>query len=214
MQTRVQPIDEFIFQGVAQKMTQQFQGTAVYVTSPDKVRALQTVTGKTPEYPFIFLNVQTWSAASDRYNSVKMSRTGLHVKTTTDGGQFLTVRVLPVNFEVEVTFITNAYDGVEGKSAKEFARRWLLVRRNGALGFTVNYGMMNFPITMVLNESVSLPNRETPTDQEATYSPTSTLTVQGYISEPVLGRKGRIQDIILSEEVPPITPGATFYSFK
>ena len=72
MQTRLQPVDEFVFHGLSQKMQQSFQATSVYQTSPDKLKALQTVlNGKTPEYPFVFLNVQTWSAASDSHSATR-----------------------------------------------------------------------------------------------------------------------------------------------
>ena len=198
-------------------MQQAFQATSVYQTSPDRLRALQAAqNGKTPEYPFVFLNVQTWSAASGGYHSRRLSTEGLPVRLTTDNGQVELVRVIPTNFEVEVSFVTNAYDtlGTKVVSVKDFARRWLFCRRNGALNFTVNYGMTNFPITCVLGENVTTAPRETPVDAEPVYTANTTLTVQGYVSEPVLGNRGRIKDIILSEEVPPITPGATFYPFR
>ncbi len=217
MQTRLQPVDEFVFQGLSQKMQQAFQAGSVYQTSPDRLKALQTVqNGKTPEYPFVFLNVQTWSAASDRYNSRRLATEGLPVRLTTDNGQIELVRVIPANFEIEVSFITPAYDtqGTKVLSVKDFARRWMFCRRNGALNFTVNYGMTNFPVTCILGDSVTAPPRETPVDAEPVYTATATLTVQGYVSEPVLGNRGRIKEIILSEEVPPITPGATFYPFR
>ena len=217
MQTRLQPVDEFVFHGLSQKMQQSFQATSVYQTSPDKLKALQTVlNGKTPEYPFVFLNVQTWRAASDRYHSRRLATEGLPVRLTGDNGQVELARVVPTNFEVEVSFVTNAYDSRDQRimSVKDFARRWLFCRRNGALNFTVNYGMTNFPVTCVLGESTTMPSRETPVDAEPVYTATATLTVQGYTSEPVLAQRGRIRDIILSEEVPPIAPGATFYPFR
>lgn len=211
----LQPVDHYVFTGLERKIAQQFRCPAIFVTSPDQTRQLNLVQGKQLEYPYIFMTVQTWSAASDRYTANRLARQGLPVAINTGGNQFSTVRVIPANFEIEVTFTTNkssvsdaSLTGVSG-----FTRRWLFLRRNGALNFVVNYGMTDFPITCKLSESVTTPKRDSPTEQESVYQVTTTLTLEGFTSEPVTGRRGRIQDIVLSEEVPPIPTGATYFPF-
>lgn len=215
MDTTLQPVDYFALAGLAQKITQQFRAPAIYTTSPDQTRQLQAVQGKTPEYPYIFLNVQSWSAASDRYNANRLSRAGVPVSINTSGNQYEMARVVPANFEVEVTFVTNTQSGSDASlnSVSGFARRWLFARRNGSLNFTVNYGMTDFAITCTLSESVPTPPRESATDQPTEYRSQTNLTLHGYVSEPVLGKRGRVQEIILSEEVPPIPPGAQYIPF-
>lgn len=214
-QTALQPVDSFVKEGLAQKIKQQFQAETMFVSSTDKLRQLKVVTQNAPvKYPYIFLFVQSWSAASDRYNSNRLARQGLPVRVTTGDNQFQMVRVLPVNFEVELTFITNKYDGIGLDAVDGFARRWLFARRNGSLGFTINYGMTDFPVAYTVTEALSIPPRESPVDQEPVYQVVGNLTVQGYISEPVLGTRGRIQQIILSDSVPTLNqPGEQFFPF-
>ena len=214
-QTALQPVDFFVKEGLAQKIKQQFQSQTIFVSSTDKLRQLKVLTENVAvKYPYIFLFVQSWSAASDRYNTNRLARQGLPVRVSAGNNQFQMVRVIPVNFEVELTFITNKYDGIGLDSVEGFARRWLFARRNGSLGFNINYGLTDFPVAYSVNESLSIPPRESPVDQEPVYQVVGNLTVQGYISEPTLGTRGRIQQIVLSESVPTLNqPGEQFFPF-
>lgn len=131
-----------------------------------------------------------------------------------DGTQFKMARVIPANFDFEVTFHTNKYDGIDVSTVSGFARRWFFARRNGSINFTVNYGLYNFPVTYTVSESLPLPPRESPTDQESVYKVVGTVTVQGFISEPMLGTRGRVNQIILSDAVPTLNqPGEQYFPF-
>jgi hypothetical protein len=208
-------VDFFVKEGLVQKIKQQFQAKTMYITSNDKLRQLRVMHENVEvKYPYIFLNVQSWSAASDRYNSNGLTRQGIPVRLATGNNQYQMVRVIPVNFEIELTFITNKYDGIGLDSVDGFARRWFFARRNGSLNFVVNYGMTDFPVTYSVNEALSIPPRESPTDQEPVYQVVGNLTMLGYISEPVLGTRGRIQQVVLSESVPTLNkPGEQFFPF-
>jgi len=178
------------------------------------LRNLQVYLGnKTPEYPYIFLRAPTIAASSESYNSRRLAAEGVPVRISTDGNQFELVRVIPTNMEFEVTFITNQYSG-DLKSAEGFIRRWLMVRRNGALAFTVNYGMTDFPVSYAIEPALTLPSRDSPTDQEAVYPVVAAITVHGYVSEPVLGNRGRVNQVVLSDSVPTLNlPNEQFFAF-
>lgn len=214
-QKQLEPVDTLIKAGFAQQMERQFRAPAIYVSSTDKLRTLQHLLGNAPVvYPYIFLNVQTWSAASDRYNSNRLARQGIPVTLSSDGKQFHTARVIPVNFEVEVTFVTNQYSGIELSTVDGFSRRWFFMRRNGSINFTVNYGLSNLPVAYTVTESLSIPPRESPTEQESVYQVVGNIVLQGYISEPVLGTRGRVTQVILSNAVPTLgAPGEQFFPF-
>lgn len=202
-QTQLEPIDKLIKEGLAQQLKRQFRAPAIFVSSTDKLRTLQQLQANGPvEYPFLFLNIGSWIAPQDRYNTNRLARQGLPVSISSDGKQYHTVRVVPMNLEIEVTFVTNQYSSVFLSSVDGFVRRWFFIRRNGAVNFTVNYGLTDFPIAYTIAESLAIPSRESPTDQEAIYQVVGTMTVQGFVSEPVLGTRGRIDQIILSNEVP------------
>ncbi len=215
MQTQIKPVDELIKDGFALRMKQQFRAPAIYVSSTDKLRTLQQLQGNAPvNYPYLFLNVQTLSSAQDRYNTNRLARQGVAVQLSTDGVQYQMARVIPVNFEVEVTFITNKYSGIDVDSVDGFARRWFFARRNGSVNFTVNYGLTNFPVAYSVTESLTIPPRETPTEMESVYQVVGSIILQGYISEPMLGSRGRINQIVLSETVPTLNQvGEKFFPF-
>jgi hypothetical protein len=68
----------------------------------------------------------------------------------------------------------------------------LMARRNGYLKFSVDYGSKQFGVGVEMDESVTIPSRENITENETSMEITVTATVHGYISEPVLGEKGKI----------------------
>jgi hypothetical protein len=213
MQTKIQPIDAFVREGFAERMKSQFRCPSIFVSSPDKLRNLQTLLqGKSPEYPYIFMNVQSMSANLDSYSTNTLARHGVPVQINRDNQRVELVRLIPTNFEIEVTFISNKYSGDGLDNVEGFARRWLFVRRNGALQYNVNYGMTQLSIGYQIAESLSIPQRENPTDQESIYSVIGTVTLHGYVSEPVLGSKGIINQIQLAETHPAMG-NATFFKF-
>jgi hypothetical protein len=199
MQQTIEPVDALVKAGFAQQMIRQFRAEASYTTAPDKLKALQQYLGnKTPTYPYIFLNVQSTAPNNDSYNAHRLSRHGIPVSLNTDNNQIQTARIVPVNFEIEVTFITNKYTG-ELDAVQGFVTRWLFARRNGALQFNVDYGLSQLSISYMLSDNVPTPPRENPADGESVYQVVTTATVHGFISEPELGTRGRVNRIQLAE---------------
>ena len=199
MQQTIQPIDDLIKQGFAQQMIRQFRAQTIYTTSPDKLKTLQQLLGNDPvKYPYIFLNVQSTAPNTDSYNAHRLSRHGIPVSLNTDNNQIQMARIVPVNFEIEVTFVTNEYSG-DLTTVQGFVTRWLFARRNGALQFNVDYGLSQLSISYMLSDNISTPPRESPADGESVYQIVTTATVHGYVSEPELGTRGRINRIQLAE---------------
>jgi len=214
MQTQLQPVEAFVREGFANKVKEQFRAPAIFVSSPDKLRNLQVLLGnRPPEYPYIFMVQQSKAANPDGYASNRLARQGVPVRLSTDGHQYDMVRVIPTNFDIELTFITNKYDGGLD-SVDGFSTRWLFNRRNGASLFTVNYGLANFPVSYTISDSITVPQRESPTDQESVYQVVGNILLHGWVSEPVLGTRGRVNQIVLSDTVPTLgLPNEHFISF-
>lgn len=199
MQQTIQPVDDLVKTGFAQQMIRQFRAETVYVTSPDKLKALQVMLGNKPvKYPYLFLNVQSTSPNVDSYNPHRLSRQGIPVSLNTDNNQIQMARIVPVNFEIEVTFVTNQYSG-DLSTVQGFVTRWLFARRNGALQFNVDYGLSQLSISYMLSDNVPTPPRENPADGESIYQVVTTATVHGYVSEPELGTRGKVNRIQLAE---------------
>jgi hypothetical protein len=112
-----------------------------------------------------------------------------------------TFRVLPVNFEVEVVYVTNKFDSVEQGSVMAFARRWLLARRGGYLKFSIDYGQKQFGVSVTTPDSLTIPSRENIVESETKYEITTNITIHGYISEPTLGQKGIANKLNVNGEV-------------
>lgn len=214
MQQQIVPIDALIREGFIKKLGSQFNVAAAFVSSPDKTRLIQRLQQKELKYPYMFLLEQQVTAASTRYSTNRLARQGVPVQLSADGKQYAMARVIPVDFDIEVTYVTNKYTGIDTDSVNGFLRRWMFIRRNGSVNFTVNYGLTSFPVAYTAMESITLPPRESPADQEPVYQIVATLTVQGYVSEPMTGTRGRINEIILSDVVPTSgLPGEKFYPF-
>lgn len=212
---KLQPIDNFVREGFAKQITNQFRCPAIFVSSPDKTRNLQTLLGnKTPEYPYIFLTIQSMAPNPDSYLNLSLLRQGIPVRINTDNNQAQLVRLAPTNFEIEVTYITNKYSG-DLDSVEGYVRRWLFARRNGSLQFNINYGMSQLSISYLLGDSVPIQPRDSPTDAESVYQVITTATVHGYVSEPELGTRGIINQIQLTDTHPTAgsVSGAQFFPF-
>ena len=215
MDIELQPVDQFVREGFSSQLSKQFRSPAVFTSSPDKARNLQTVLGGNPvTYPYMFLYVTSIAVNPDAFPNMQLARQGLPVRINTDNQQAQLVRLIPTNFEVEVTYVTNKYSGTQLGSVEAYLRRWLFARRNGSLHFNIDYGMTRLSISSTLSDSVTIPQRENPTDAESVYQIVSTATVHGYVSEPMLATRGIVNQIQLTDVHPTAgISGAQFFPF-
>ena len=211
---RISPVDDYITEGFSKQLVEQFRCPAVFTTSIDQLRNLQTLQGNAPpSYPYIFLGPPTTSPNLESYAGNRLSRQGIPVTLNSDNNQFQMARIIPANFEIEVLFITNKMKDTTVNSARGFVRRWLFARRTGSLHFNVDYGLTKISISCVLSDSVSIAPRENPAEQESVYKITTSAVIHGYVSEPELGTRGRINQIYLSDAHPTAQPGSQFFKF-
>lgn len=210
----IQPVEDFVFEGLSKKIQQVFNCICIITTANDKTKVLARVLeGKKVEYPYIFIVPQSLGANTESYNANFLGRRGLI--TTIDGDVARTVRIMPANFDVELEFVTNKYQSLEQGSMLAFARRWLFARRFGYLKFNVRYGRLNLAIAPTLADVVTLPQLDNKVEAEASYKATTTLTVHGYISEPELGTQGIIEELKVQTflNADGSTPPTQFISF-
>lgn len=211
-QTRIEPVDKFVRSGLVKHLQSQFRAPVIYTESPDALANLKSVLGnRQPEYPYIFLFEQSTSPNTESYTTNRLARHGIPVTINVDGKQAQNAKLLPTNFEIEVTYVTNKYEGLDLASVQGYVRRWWFTRRTGASNFSVDYGLSNLTIALTFGDSLSVPKRENPADQESVYSVVASLTVHGYISEPSLMTRGRINQIVLADSLP--GAGQQFFPF-
>lgn len=209
---KVQPVDDLVRAGFQQKMIEQFRCPATWTTSPDKLAVLKTMLGnEQPSYPYVFMTVQSMAPNTDWYSSHRLARYGVPVMMSDDQRQQFYARLFPQNFELEITFVTNKFSG-DLEAVEGFARRWQMARRNGYLQYRINYGQTALDIAVVLNDTISVPTRENPAEQESVYQVVANATIKGYISEAVLGSRQRVLQVETTTKVA-AGVGAQFFPF-
>lgn len=202
MTTTIQPIDSFVFAGFQQRFQQVFNCPCLFINQNDRTKVIDRIFGQgNPiEYPYAYFVIQRLSANNDSYNPHQMGRRGITLNVDSDQ-TIQTVRVLPTTFEVEVNYITNKMESTAQGSVIAFARRWLLARRFGYLKFSINYGNLQFGVGTTLPEEVPIPQRENITETETKYDVVTTIAVHGYVSEPMLGRQGKVNKVNLNQGI-------------
>lgn len=202
-QTTIQPIDYLVLAGFQERFQQVFGAVkCAYINANDKTKILQRIFGEGQqiEYPYAFFEIQHVEVNTQSYNSGYLSRRGIVINVDSDS-TVQTARIMPTNFELEITFVTNKFQSVEQGSVMSFARRWLMARRNGYLKSSVNYGTKQFGVGVTLDESVNIPSRGNITDTETSMSIVTRAMIHGYTSEPVLGQKGKVNQFNVTGSV-------------
>lgn len=191
----INPIEEAVFQGVQRRVSEVFGCPAVITTNYDKVQVLQRLRAQVPDYPYIFLIPNVLGANPSSYVTSRLARTGLAVTLEDVTGTGYNVRLLPANFDFQLEFVTNKFMGADSDSVMAFSRRWLFARRLGYLKFNMNYGQLNVPVGITMDESVSLPSMDNKAEAEAVYTLIANFTLHGYVSEPELREMAVISEV-------------------
>ena len=201
------PIDQFVLAGFQQRFQQVFNCKCAYTNSHDKTKILDRVFGEGQplEYPYAHFEIQSVAANKESYSTQMMLRKGLIV-TVDSNSTVQQVRVMPANFDLQATYVTNKFDSVEQGSVMAFARRWVMAYRGGWLKFTINYGRLQFNVALTMPESVTIPTLENIVETESAYSLVSTLTLHGYISEPIFAQGGKVNTINVQSTVQGVNP--------
>lgn len=210
MQTSIDPVEEFILKGIATRINQVFSCRSVYSTSTDKPLALKRLfEGSDVEYPFAYLSAPNITPNTESYNPHSLGRRGLPVSV--NEGSVVTVRLLPANFEIEIEYNTDKYEGFANGSVLAFLRRYMFARRFGYLKFNINYGKLNFYVSSTLSDTPTVTPRESTMDSEPAYKVTSSIVVHGYVSEPMTGTQGVITEFDVQTM---LGEGAQYFSFE
>lgn len=215
LNTKLDPIDKFVSEGLQKRCRQVFCPSTAWVTSADKTKILQRMFGNvsaaerdtTIRYPYMLLTMSNVQLAQDRLHTKTTSMRGSPVVVSTDGVRSYTVSFLPVDFTVGVEFVA-----VTMTDVMEFSSRWLFAHRKNLLAFNVEYGQSSFSITTALSDSVSIPVRST--GGVAEYSVTCDMTVHGFISEPVLMDAQIAREVSVSHKIEATPSAGTTWMYR
>lgn len=194
---KIDPIDKFIFEGVQSRFLEVFNVPTVWTTSTDETRALDRLFDgkdrKNQRYPYAFLKMGTWDLPQDRLNNRGATLRGIPVSQSTDGKSYLSVKFLPMNFQVGVKFVTNSF-----REVVDFARGWMIASKAGYMSFQVEYGLTVVNVTLVMETSITFPQREGSPEEVQEYVAEVGMLVQGHISEPEVKQQVAVDEIELS----------------
>jgi len=193
----IRPIEDHVLEGIEQRFYETFGCLTKIVNAYEKARALETILGgRSLKYPYMFLRIASLSPNTDSYSTNMMGRRGLQAIIADDQQQAYTA-----NFTVDVEYYTDQFDLHHEKSAVAFARRWLFARRLGMLKFNVDYGRLALSVGVTMDESVTLPDRNNLVESQSHYVIPGVCTFHGYVSEPMLGTQGIVNEIHTNTQV-------------
>lgn len=191
-QLAVEPVETFIKDGLLKRFSHVFECRAMYAPSTDKTRNMQKMfNGKTIEYPYAFIQHPTITSDDTSYSSHMTTRVGIPIMVSPTNEQ--RVRLLPTLFEFEVEYVCSGYEGNKN-SVSHFTKRWMFARRMGQLKFNIEYGGLSIRVGCEMS-TIQTPPRGNATEEETEYKSTGTITLKGYLSEPLLKSVGVIQDL-------------------
>lgn len=212
----LQPLENFIFSGFQQRFNEVFKCPPVWVTSTDKTKTLQKLFGNTTAgatdkvpYPYAFLTLTDFTESTDRYHRKIMNMRGMRVIVGDDLKRAFRVKLNPMDFRVQVEFVTNRYE-----QARTFAKDWLFAKNNGWLAFNVQYGQLTVTIKVDVNGTVNLPSREADLDNIPEYTLTADATIQGFLSYATLMEEQLQTQVEITQYLQTLDPEAAFWSIR
>ena len=188
---KIQPIENFIFDGAVKRLQQTFGCYVQYCNSPDTVLEMQKIR-KQVNFPYLLFSLSGMSAIPGYYNSNYLSRHGLMISHTTDN-VLQKVKLLPCKFDFNCNYYTDIHAGQN--SVLFFMKRWLFAQRLGYLKFKVKYGSYTYGCHVELDDSISQPEKDMQTESYSYFKTDCRFSVVGYISEPQVLTDGVITTV-------------------
>lgn len=196
----ITPIENFIFNGITNKLHQVFGCYVQFSNSENKVQEMLKIRKeKGIKFPYLFVSLSDTSFTQDYYNSNYLSRHGMTVKVADSGNALAKVKLLPCTFTFKVEYFTDRNDASVG-SALWFTKRWMFARRLGYLKFNIKYGQ-TYSCPVLLDESLSQPTKPQESDAMACYQIDGNFTVNGFVSEAQLLTDGVLTDVVTEMKV-------------
>lgn len=186
------PLEEFVFEGFSARFKQTF-GTIIAITNEhEKRRTIDRLkNGEQMSYPYAFAKITGTDSTQNSYNPQQFVRRGIETVVAQDKNNVYTVRCMPISFEMDLEYHTNAFLGPD--SVMLFVKRWNMAARGGYLKFTINYGRLKLGVGVTMQPSTSIPEKENAAEQENVYIVQTQCTIHGWVSEQKLGSKGLIK---------------------
>ncbi len=181
MDNSLNPIEDFINTGLAERFFKVFGVPLLFYNGPDvkAVRAqVMQKTGQKDTYPYARAKTSGFALNETAYKANTLLRRGLHGQASHDNTRTYKLSMIPVitTFEVEL-YVQDM------RSLRNLSKQWLLACVRNNLKFTVNYGIGPVDIDVKLDKQLSVPPREGGTTEVKEYIMTANMMVNGYMSD-------------------------------
>lgn len=204
----IEPIEKLIFAGLQQKLMETFEVRTGWLTSTDKMQVLQRMFGSTAQgttdiaiqYPYGFLTFTGLNETTDRINSHAIGFYGPTVVVLDDGKRGYRAKMVPVEFAIKFTYITNSYNDI-----LKIAPLLMISRRFGWLKFNVAYGRATFGISVMPDGQVSVPQQENDLGSAKEYELEIPISMYGFVSLPTLIEQQIVKGLQVTASVDPAT---------
>lgn len=185
------PIERMILQGVQQTLSDTFQIPSeriVFFASTDRMRIADRVAKMhqglegSVKWPVLMIHMNSMSLGMvdqmHAYNTKSLARHGQYLKMAESQERILKSNLVPVVMELEVVFMTDAFDAAFG-----YASAWLANAVHNRANFTVTYSNVGIDVRCEMSPTLSTPDREESIDMPNVFEYLSNIKVAGYISD-------------------------------
>ena len=175
-------IQQVTIQGLLRNLQDTFKAPAHLLTTSDRWRLAQIVNQfktKGVALPLIFLKPSNFALSTTSYNPGSLRRRGIYGGISSDSSTVLNIPAIPVDMTFEVVYLTTDFYEV-----LEYCSTWLLASRDASLNTTVTYSDVDIDIKVIVDPSISVPERDNSADVPNTYELTSNLNIATYFTAP------------------------------
>lgn len=188
---RINPIEAFIYKGLANRFYQVFGCVLTFTTSNDKKAARARQMGMDTGYPMAFAVLKSLAIDEARYNPKALLIRGTTSGASADSMITYKSQFIPTIFSFEVTYLSQ-----DIKEVTAFAKEWLFSAIGGYLKFSVEYGVVDVDISTELDREVTIPEKKQGVTELNEYETVVTIKVMGYLSPDNLSKVQAVTEIL------------------
>lgn len=188
---RINPIEAFVYKGLADRFYQVFGTVLTFTTSTDKKAARAKQLGnKDSGYPMAFAVLKTLAIDETRYSPKSLLLRGVTSNASTDSMLAYKAQFIPTILTFEINILSQ-----DMKEITALAKEWLFAAIGGYLKFSVSYGVVDLDISSELDREVQIPEKKTGLTDVNEYEMITNIRVLGYLSPDNLSKVQAITNI-------------------
>jgi hypothetical protein len=186
----ITPIEKLIQEGLAQRFYQVFGIHLVYSNAPNKKEMAAKLVQRGVAYPFAFAAVSSEGIRETSYKPHTLLRRGLIYGASHDRMLTYRLNMIPVNTKFDITFEAEAFS-----DAMAFSKTWLMACLQGALKFSITYGVADVDVHVDMDREIAIPSRDGGVTEIEEYTLSTGLLLEGYFSKDYLGKAQAVVDV-------------------